>query len=127
MLDWTPKKGHKYRDPGIAYISTDMNRYMNALSHVTNPVSRLFVPRMRSVENRSTHAQIGNLIAPFAYLEACFYLSILHCEALNPTLFKLIEFGLWQLRMRGRERCSFSKSNILKRVGFRASKCIIDR
>ena len=107
MLDWTPKKGHKYRDPGIAYISTEMNRYV--LSRVTNHVSRLFVPRMRSVENRSRHAQIGNLTAPFAYLGACFYL--INFEALNPILFKLlelIELGLWQLRSNGHLRSQIS-------------------
>ena len=65
---------------------------MYALSRVTNHVSRLFVPRMRSVENRSTHAQIGNLTALFAYLGACLYLSIIHCEALNPTVFKIFDF-----------------------------------
>ena len=68
-----------------------MNRYLHALSRATNIASRLLVPRMRSAENRPAHAQIVNLTAPFAYLGACFYLSVIHFEALIPTVFKLLK------------------------------------
>ena len=97
-----------------------MNRYLHALSRVTNITYRSLVPRMRSVENTSTHAQIGNLTAPFAYLGACFYLSIIHCEVDRIGIMAIAH------ARKGSDGHSM-KSNILKRVGFRASQCIIDR